>query len=436
MKFEAPQNSNYVATVVKVRTLVALANCDNLMGLPLFGLQAIVGKDTSEEDMGIIFPAEVQLSEDYCFHNNLFRHSDLNENQDSKGYLEDNRRVKAIRLRGHRSDALYMPVSSLAYTGVDISEFHEGDSFDRLGDITICQKYVVPGRSQQGNSNQSPRMSRVDSRMFPEHFTSGHFFRVEDSLDSGAFVVVTQKLHGTSVRIGHVPVSRPLTLRDRIARFFKVAVQTTEYAEVYGSRHVIKDVNNPNHNHHYGTDIWTEEGRRLEGLIPENYIVYGEIIGWANEGKPIQKNYTYDLLPGQRRLYVYRVSVVNGQGTISDLGWDALKEFCLNIGVEPVPELWRGRLSDLQQSAGLDAGTSSSRTSVLDKEFLDTKYHERGYLRAVPLAPESPCDEGVCIRFEGIIPNILKAKSPLFLQHETAMLDAEAEDLEETENAA
>lgn len=42
-------------------------------------------------------------------------------------------------------------------------------------------------------------------------------------------------------------------------------------------------------------------------------------------------------------------------------------------------------------------------------------------------------DEGVCLRVEGITPLVVKAKSPLFLQHETKMLDQGVTDTEAEE---
>jgi hypothetical protein len=39
-------------------------------------------------------------------------------------------------------------------------------------------------------------------------------------------------------------------------------------------------------------------------------------------------------------------------------------------------------------------------------------------------------DEGVVVRVEGIMPRVYKAKSPIFLGHETALLDKEVVDLE------
>lgn len=193
----------------------------------------------------------------------------------------------------------------------------------------------------------------------------------------------------------------------------RIKIKKTEFDYVFGSRKVIKDVNNPNQNHFYTTDIWTDEGRKLEGLVPENFLLYGELIGWTPEGNPIQKDYTYNVEPGVCELYIYRVAFINGQGVVVDLTFDQMVEFCRDRGINTVRELWRGKKKDLDVSA-----------------FSDKKYFEEGYLQAVPLSPESPVDEGICIRVDGLAPYILKSKSPLFYEHETKMLDAEAEDLE------
>jgi len=240
-----------------------------------------------------------------------------------------------------------------------------------------------------------------------------------------------------------------LGIIGKLRKQLRIRINPYEYAMVYGSHHAIKDANNPRQMHFYDYDIWSNEGHKLDGLIPENYVVYGELIGWVPsrgtahgatasgdradvaEGHsfaPIQKNYTYDLEPGTCKLYIYRVATVNGQGTVSDLSWGAVRAFCDAIGVAHVPELWRGRLWELQGNF-----PSDTALSYLEYEFLDTRYKERGYKTAVHLAPESPCDEGICIRIDDhMVPTIVKAKSPLFLQHETAMNDKGVMDIETT----
>lgn len=416
MKLEAPQNANYAATVVAVTRIVPLDNCDNVVATPLLGFQAIVGKDTQVGDLGIVFTAETQLSDMYVRVNNLYRHAEKNTEQDKKGYLEDNRRVKALKFRGHRSDALFMPLDSLAWTGADLSQLAIGDSFDKLNGHDVCQKYVIK-RPHTGTprveKNKHKVFKRVDEKFLPEHYDTDSYFRNADAIKPGRRVTVTQKLHGTSIRMGNTIVRRKLRLRDKIAARLGVAVKATEFDNVYGSRKVIKDVNNPNQVHFYGTDIWSEEGAKLNGLIPENFIVYGELIGWTASGEPIQKDYTYQVPEGTAELYVYRVAFVNNQGRLTDLAWEQVKEFCLDLGLKHVPELWAGNIEDFQVD-----------------NWIDLRFRLAGYPQAVPLDKESPVDEGVCIRADGLAPYVLKAKSPKFLQHETKMLDQEAPDLE------
>lgn len=62
---------------------------------------------------------------------------------------------------------------------------------------------------------------------------------------------------------------------------------------------------------------------------------------------------------------------------------------------------------------------------------IKARHHDHGWSNALPLSGSKKLvDEGVCIRAESQVPCILKAKSPIFLQFETKMLDKEADDLE------
>lgn len=415
MKILEPENKNYAATVVKLKEPIQLEGLDNLVGVTIFGFQALVSKDTPVGELGIVFPAESQLSEEYARRNNLHRHGNLNDDEGAQGYLEDNRRVRALRLRGERSDCLFMPLSSLSYIkGWDT--LREGDTFDRLGDHEICKKYVVARKgTPRVEKNKAKAFSRVDKKFLPEHYDTDNYFRNVDTLSENNWVYITQKLHGTSIRVGHTVVARKLTVRDRAAKALGVKVADTEMDYVFGSRKVIKDANNPNQNHFYTTDIWTEEGKKLEGLIPENYLVYGELVGWTPNGSPIQKNYTYRVPHGTCDLFIYRVAVINNQGIVLDLTWPQVQEFCRDRGLKAVPELYGGPMPTEQE---------------IRDWYIDKSFRKEGYPQAIELDRESPCDEGVCIRLDGLTPYILKAKSPVFLEHETKMLDEEAEDLE------
>lgn len=411
----APKNSNYAAVVVRIRQLKPLEGLDNLVAAPMLGNQALVDKGVQINELGIMFPPLCQLSERYTRENSLFRHSEYNADKTKTGYLEDTRRVRAIKLRGHRSDALFMPVSSLAFTGYDLSQLEEGMCFDELNGIEICRKYVVHRTEGSGKTKKNPTVKfvRVDEKLFPEVHDTDNFFREYDKLDKNADITVTQKLHGTSVRIGRVKVKRRLKLLESLVKRLGIKVDETEYDNVYGSHHVIKDVNNPNQQHYYDFDLWTAEGKKLDGLIPDGYVVYGELVGWVGE-KPIQEHYTYNQVPGTAKLFIYRVVSINEQGRKLDLSWDAVKEFCDELGLTHVPEFYRGKLGAFDASS-----------------FMDTKYTER-YANAVTLSKDSPCDEGVVIRMGNLHPRWLKAKSPVFIAHESKQQDQGKDDIEES----
>lgn len=87
MKINKPKNPNYCATVVQIKRLVELEKCDNLQGAIIMGNQVIVDKSVKEGDVGLYFPLETQLSEQYLSNNNLFRHKEKNVDVEKGGYF-------------------------------------------------------------------------------------------------------------------------------------------------------------------------------------------------------------------------------------------------------------------------------------------------------------------------------------------------------------
>lgn len=423
MKIEKPANLNYAAQVVRIPALVELPGLDNLIGVPVLGGQALTQKGEKRVgDLAIAFTAETQLAGGYACHNSLYRSAGLNADPAEKGYLEDNARIKAIRLRKHVSNALLMPLESLSYTGVDLADLTEGVAFDKLGDHEICRKYETPVKhvNNPAKSKVERAFKRVDTKVFPEHLSTDNYWRSRHLLRGGADVVVSQKLHGTSFRAGRVPVLREHKWHEKLLRRLGVRIDSHEYAVVFGSRKVIKDVNNPNQQHYYASDIWTEYGKKIADLIPAGYLVYGELIGWTPDGSPLQKGYTYHLPVGEAELYVYRVAHVNADGMLSDLSWDGVKDFCKFRGLKWTPELTRALPdSDLEDviAGFMDLRINQEHGNVWNEP-------------ALPLSNPKTVDEGVCIRQEGLVPTLLKCKAPKFLEHETKLLDEGDSDME------
>lgn len=189
---------NYSAIVCRVHNLLDLEGLDNLKGFPFQGTQCLVGKDVKVGDMGIIFPAECQLSKDFCKENNLYRHSELNKDPEQTGYIEDSRRVKAIKFRGNISTALFMPISSLKYLGVNLDDLNEGDSFTSINNTEVCRKYIIKEYKSATNKTrgQTKKFTRITNKTFPEHWDTDNYWRNAGFYKPYEEIIVTQKLHG------------------------------------------------------------------------------------------------------------------------------------------------------------------------------------------------------------------------------------------------
>lgn len=425
MKLDTPINPNYAATVVTIQKVTKLKSnkklgkqaCDNVVAVNLLGYQAITGSDVKPGDRGLLFTTETQLSNMYLHVNNLFRDPTLNIDKTKKGYFEKNGRIRAQKFRGHVSNALFMPLSSVADFSVKPEDLVDGDTFDYLNGIEVCRKYIPFVNEQKNTSKAQTRKSRVDLKHLPEHFTTPNYFKVGETIDNKENVVVTQKIHGTSVRIAHTYVEVKHGLLSKLAAFFGVPVKHYEMDYVFGSRKVVKDPNNPDQVHYYANDVWTQEGKNYVGVIPQNFVVYAEIAGRLSNGEEIQKDYSYGL--NNAKVYVYRVVTINEQGYTVDLAWDQVKEFCEAHGMLHVPELWRGTMKDFNKKSTL-------------KKFIDVPLYKK-FPQALPVG-DGLVDEGVCVRVDRMTPVIMKAKSPIFYEHESKMLDEEVKDVEQQQS--
>lgn len=423
MKFDAIKNPSYVATVVRVeeRDLYRVLGLDNLVGYSKFGMQALVSQGT-KPGLYILFSTEVQLSEEYARKNNLHRDGTLNEDPTKVGYLEQSRRVKAIKLRGNRSDSLLMPIESLDYLlGNKVKNLDEGDVFDSIDGHEICRKYQAKEPKPNG-SQPKARVRRVDERVFPQHVDSENYWRNQHKIPEDAHIVVSQKLHGTSVRYGNVPALAERTWWERLLR----RPARKAYRFVVGSRRTVKSVDlsaEEGKQHYYADgDPWTRyaDENKIADRIPKDHIVFGELVGFSGKGAPIQKDYTYDCLDGETMLFVYRVAVVTADGLIVDYGHEQMEQWCAERGFSTAPILWRGRHDEFIAD------------SWTERRYYD-EWKDLTHFREspVPLSHPKLVDEGVCIRHDG--PHgvyILKAKSPSFLEHETKVLDTGDVDLE------
>lgn len=166
-------NQNYCATVVEIKTLIPLENCDNVQAALIMGQQVIVSKEVKVGDIGLYFPVECQLGKEYLSNNNLYKNAELNVDNTKKGYFEENGRIKCVKFRGHKSEGLFMPINSLKMSSMFTVKI--GDCFNELEGVVICIKYIVkqnrtPGAPGSGKlRNKQPKETKIIDNQFRFH---------------------------------------------------------------------------------------------------------------------------------------------------------------------------------------------------------------------------------------------------------------------------
>lgn len=423
IKFEILEGSeNYTAIVVRVQNKRKLEGLDNLEAISIFGNQILVSKDTIEGEVGLYFPVECELSEKFLYENSLYRHSQNNKNQAEKGFFEDNGRVKAMKFRGHKSAGFWTPLTSLNYIDWAVVNFKEGTEFNSINGQLICRKYIpayLRNRKAKGNNLKELTIKdMVDTRCFKEHESTSHLFKFIGKLRVDDYITISTKLHGTSLRVGNVPVLRKLSWLERLASKLGVKVEKSEYKYVVGSRRVIKSVefNELEGKKHYlSKDLWTEASKKFfEGKLHKGEVVYAEIIGWDGNAE-IQKGYSYGYPKGTYDVYVYRIARTNPDGIVQDLPYARLKDRCNEMGVKCCPIEFEGRVGDFIDN--FDRIDSQVVEDLIKKHFLERMSVFSTDTWKMP-------EEGIVVQVHKLgISDFYKAKSFAFLEHESKVAD-------------
>jgi len=405
-------DENYCCEVIRIDSLLDIEGFNNLKGVSLYGFLALVPKTTQIGDTCLLFTAESCLSEAYCFENNLFRTASKNKDTEKKGYIEDSRRIKAIKMKGVISSALIMPLSSLPGS----EDLKLGTRFNKVDGEELVKKYELDVRTPGGRTGaaNASKKDKIPSRFFPKHFDTAQYAKNKSLLESvGGPYYVTQKLHGTSARFANVACPIEINRWQKFKKWLGFDVKDSEFITVCGSRN--RDLR-PADTHSFHSDesgnVWEHCRKKLIGKIPKNYVIFGEIVGYWGD-KEIQKGYSYGYPKGQCELYVYRVAQINPDGVMVDLGWTQVKAFCDFHQIKYVPEL-----TVLTYFEVLDIFLNS----IQDCKLKDT---------APQCLPVDSVDEGVCVRSDNkLTPVVLKSKFPKFLLYETGQLDKGVVDME------
>lgn len=369
----------YCGYVVKVEKIRKHENADRLQIATFFGNDTVVGLDTQMGQMGIYFPCDLQLSAEFCAANDLVRRKDENGNP-AGGYLDpDKRNIKAVKLRGEKSDGLFMPITCLASFG-PISDLKVGDTIDIFNGVEICKKYIPKRqhRSYSGGGKGSGKAKANFAPTFYEHVDTAQLAYSLGDFRVGDTVELSLKMHGTSARTGYLPLvkrAKP-TLWERIRR--RPGKEYTEYGYVTGTRRVVLD---DKHSGGFYSDneFRHQMAKKFEDKLHKGEVVYYEIVGFVNESTPIMasvknskiKDKAFSKQYGEEtvfsygcdpcgdwepsvnmtevhnepivetaprcEVYVYRMTMTNEDGDVVEMSPDQVRYRCEQMGVKTVP---------------------------------------------------------------------------------------------------
>lgn len=360
---------------------------DFIVSSSIFGQIVILNKESNPVGIrGLLFDTESELSDLVCKKLNLYRHNNLNEDKSKTGYIEDNRRIRNIKLKGVKCDGLFLSFDQLETIKElkGISSTKDGIQLTEYNNIQLSKKYVRPVKNS-GNANK--QIKKVQTILnFAEHCDTDQLLRNLSNINIGDTLIVTSKVHGTSSRCGLLPTTPKGKFKTWWHNFWN---KKNDYRFVVGSRHTVKHIEGQEcdkKDSFYDQDVWTESAYKyFHGKLLKGETVYYEIVGFLPNGTPImpthdnkklekfldkteykefikkfgnqtvfhygcrqfeEKEYPkdseiiYSSVPkGEYKIFVYRITLTTEHGQAIDLSWDQVKRRCDELGVNHVPEI-------------------------------------------------------------------------------------------------
>ena len=433
---------SYSATIVRITTR-PLPKADRIQLADAGGYTCIIGIDHKDGELGIVFPEGGQLAHDFCMANNLYS-KDPGTGKEMGGYLEYSRRIRALKLRGVESNALWMPLSAVyTWLGHKHPLFHEGEDIDEVNGRSLCGKYYTAATIKMMKSN-NPK-ERKGGRMgkaLERHYDTPQLRSARLPTDGRVFITV--KKHGTSGRTGQVMVEHDQWwITKQLNRLPGINIKPRkESMLVSGTRNCIVD-SSPAGQGEKAKGFRVMIHNLFKGLLDEGEELFYEIVGFEDTGKPIMGTHHIGKI-GDSKVEKRLKKAVGGDVITYHYGCDRNGRLPGRAGFDSAPVRFRVHVYRITaQGAELPWEGVCARVAKLrirmgpnDIDFLTTvpelaKYEQGSWSEAglreacVRLANTEtthsmPLGEGVCVRIETDTPDgvvvhkSLKEKSWLF----------------------
>ena len=402
----------YVAYVTNLKNLRKHPNADRLQLAECFGNTVCVNMDYTADQLGVYFPTDGQLSMEFCEQNGLLAVYVDGVNV-SGGYMDpEKRNVKTIKLRGEKSDGLFLPLTCLAYTGVDITTFKAGDTIALVNGHEICTKYI-PKRNPRRSSGNGAEGNRTRKKkvavapLFMEHADTEQLAYNLDAFKPGDLIEITLKMHGTSQRTANLPRfdGYKRTLMDRIMR--REGVAQYNWGSVSGTRRVVLDNYDGGY---YGSNEFREaHSKFFDGKLHKGETVYYEVVGFTTSGSSIMGDadnkklkdkefvklygpttvFSYGCEPTGKKtmygqddkgafeieiavpqsdIYVYRMTMTNEDGDVVEYTPDFMRYRCEQMGAKTVPVFAKGHICMDGSVSWVNVLTGEDMTTAIGNE--------------------------------------------------------------------
>ena len=479
----------YKAYITALTNVRKHPNADRLLLADVFGNTVCVSTDYTEGQVGIYLPTDGQLSVEFAEKNNLLRKKD-DAGNNIGGYMDpDKRNVTAIRLRGEKSDGLFLPLSALNYCyahGDASIELRVGDVIDGVvNGHDICQKYIPRTQHRQGTSsagNKTRKHKVPTAPLFAEHADTEQLAYNLGAFKVGDEIEISLKMHGTSTRTAYLPVFKGYkrTFWDWLLR--REGTPIYEYDYVSGTRRTVLENWEGGY---YGDNAFREPHCKIfEGKLQRGECVYAEIVGFTTNGTPIMGScdnkklndkdflkqygpittFSYGCSPDrngpikhymtiegdrfgiqeevpQSDLYVYRMTMTNEDGFVVEYTPDFMRYRCEQMGVKCVPVLWKGTIPEVENVLYIDKNgndeVDKGEVVYVDKtepgEWILNKANE--YVDGADPIGKTHIREGVVVRIINR-PKFAAYKHKNFsfkVLENIVKVDAEAPDMEEAQ---
>ncbi len=397
------------AIIAVVTAVMEIPGADKIHVAVVLAENVIVSKDVDVGYVGVFFPAETQLSEDYCRQNNLYRHSEMNSDNTKTGFFDTNRRVRAQPFLKVKSQAYFADIRSLDYLGKRV-DFPIGTLFDEIDGKAICCKFVSQATRDAISKQNRPMAAKVDyAPHFEKHVDSQQFKHEAGMIPKGSMIHFHAKVHGTSHRSGYTQVAIQLPKWRQFVNKIVNLFPTEKWDYVVGTRNVVL-TDKGKEGFHGSEQFRFDVAEMLKPFMVKGLTVYGEIAGYANSspimavhsGKATKDKaflkkygesivYKYGCKEHEYRFHIYRITQLNTDGVNADFTESQLEQWCVDRNlIHPLNVadaiIYDGNVDAL--IAKVDKLVE--RSEVLGEDYIDPTHPSEGVILRIDTGKMKP----------------------------------------------